>query len=206
LAIWDTVVEWVKRRLGILKVFRIYVYVVRLSGYTIPPADVRKKARREYNPKTPIQWELSFEEGTFFRTLTENLRDAAKRYEDDLRELVREQERRAIEEFSFRPTIAVDIEEFKIPQKTVEAFLKYGRYASKRKETAEDLVKRGQIEVSGRPDFVIQAVDFEPVRFIDISEDKLREFRATDNFIFKLFRPEDESPYQQWRGDFSHEL
>jgi hypothetical protein len=199
-------VEWIRRRMGLLKVFRIYVYVVRLSGYVIPPHDVRKKPRTQYAPKTPIQWELSFEEGTFFRTITGDYREAIKKYESSLAELVREQEVRSIEEFAFRPTIQVDIDVLKIPQKTIEKYLRYGRYKSKKKETAEELVRKGKIEISGRPEFVIEAIDFEPMRFFDVSEDRLREFKATDDFIFKLIRPEDTEPYQQWSGEFTHPL
>jgi hypothetical protein len=198
--------KWIRTRLGLLRVFRIYFYVVRVSGYIIPPRDVRKKKR--YDPKTPIQWELSFEERPFFRTLLSNKEEAYAKFEDGLRALVREQEKRSIIEFAFKgaktdsdDAVFIDAEE--MPQTILNRYL---MMATEKQE--EKYRKEGKVQVAGEPDFVIEAMDFEPVDYIDVPEDRIKEFQAEDMYILKLFRPEevDEEPYDSWKGEWTHEL
>ncbi|MCS7106236.1 MAG: hypothetical protein NZ942_02890 [Candidatus Aenigmarchaeota archaeon] len=193
--------ESIRRRIGLIRVHRIYCYEVRISGYVIPPEDVRKKER--YRRTTCIQFELSFEERPYFRTFISDFKTAKERYEKELKELVEEQERRAIEEYAFRPTIPFDISKVKVHKKIIDKFLLYSSYDQQK---IYEMSGGKIIAICGRPKFVVEAIDFEPVEFFDVEEGKIKEGKALDSAIFKLYRPLDEEPYKQWRIEFLHDL
>lgn len=193
--------ESIRRRIGLIRVYRIYCYEVRVSGYVIPPADVRKKVR--YIKGTCIQFELSFEEKPYFRTFISDFRIAKERYEKELKDLVEEQEKRAIEEFAFTPTIEIDTSEVPVPQKMLRKFFEV---ASSSAMLSYERSGRRVIRICGRPKFVVEAIDFEPIEFFDVEEGRIREGKALDRAIFKLYRPYDDEPYIQWRVEFLHDL
>lgn len=199
MAIWDGFVDWIRARIGRPRGVRIYFYVVRVSGYTIPPHDVRRKTRGRYNPKTPIQWEMSFEDRPFFRTTIANYKEAIEKHEPELRALVREQEKKAIEHFAFKPTIPIPSDQ--LSQSTINNFL---LICSKNQE--DEYNKTGDIFICGQPEFVISAIDFEPADFADVPRSRIREFKATDIYTFKLIRPEEDEAYQDWKGEWEHDL
>jgi hypothetical protein len=190
--------DTIRKRIGLIRVYRIYCYEVRVSGFVIPPSDVRK--RDIYRPYTCIQFELSFEERPYFRTLISNFKDAKDRYEKELEKLVSEQEERAIKEFAFRPTIRVEAKKY---PELVDKFL---RVASDKDMEEYERSGGRYIKIPDRPKFVVEAIDFEEVEFFDVEEGKIKEFKAFDDGIFKLYRPYDEMPYIQWRVPFLHDL
>jgi len=193
--------EWVRKKLGLLRVFKVYMYVVRVSGVVMPPPEFRKKD--VYKKETQIQFELSFEEEPYFRTLLDNIRDAQTRFESELRSLVKNQESKiqllpyTQSPFSWSEKISADI----ITQTTINNFLK----VATEKDKAEYETKR-IVKIPAKPEFVVQAVDFEPVESFEVTEDKIKTFESIDTFIFKLYRPNEEEEYRAWRGEFLHAL
>jgi len=191
--------DTIRKRIGLIRVYRIYCYEVRVSGYVIPPKPVRRKDF--YKPYTCIQFELSFEERPYFRTLISNFKDAKERYEKELEYLVKEQEQRAVREFAFNPTEKVEASKYP------DLVRKFLRVASREDLEMYELSGGKYIKIPGRPEFVIEAIDFEEVEYFDVEEGKLKEFKALDDGIFKLYRPyEEEVPYMQWRVPFLHDL
>lgn len=193
--------DWVRKKLGLLRVFKIYMYVVRVSGVVMPPREFRKK--EVYRRDTQIQFELSFEEEPYFRTLIDNFRDAQTKFEPELRDLVKNQETKIIQlpytqsPFSWSEEISADI----VTQTTINNFLR----VANTKDMTNFETKR-IIKVPARPEFVVQAVDFEPVDSFEVTEDKIKDFQAIDTFIMKLYRPNEEEEYRSWSGEFLHAL
>jgi hypothetical protein len=211
-------------RLGVgPKKITIYQYETRLSGKVLPPADYKSKKKKQREEKTLIQWELSFESSyepeqersgqpPFFRTLSATPKDAGRRFENVLRSLVTEQERKAQFEISkvegrigsFSWYEERDINEVKtqINQKTLAEYLKSLGVGQQLK-----LEREGKLEVPMRPRFRVDNISFEPAQSIVITSDKIKEGKAIDTFYFKIYRPEEEDePYIYWRGEYLHDL
>jgi hypothetical protein len=183
----------IRKRIGVLRVYRIYQYEVRCSGYVLPPKEVRKN--KDYSKTTVISFELSFETFPFFRTFTPAFSDARKRFESELIDLVRNQEKRTIEYdvFSY-PT--------RVPLGSGDMAKFLGLKPKQRDEFMENFTMSKPVF----PEFVVTAIDFEPVEFFDVDEGRLKEFRSIDSFIFKVYRPMEETEYESWNGEFIHEL
>ena len=200
-SILSRLATFLRRRLGLLRIITVYMYVVRVSGIVLPPPAFRKKDI--YKKETHIQFELSFEEEPYFRTVTEDLKEAQARFERELRELVKAQENKipilpyTDSPFSWSEKISADI----ITQMTINNFL---RVASEKDRTEYETKKI--VKVPAKPDFVVEAVDFEPMESFEVTEDKIKTFESIDTFIFKLYRPNEEEEYRAWRGEFLHAL
>lgn len=192
--------EAIRKRVGLARKIRIYSYIVRVSGYVLPPKESRKKTK--YSRKTVIQFELSFEETPYFRTITGDYKLVKDKYEDELRSLVMEQERTIAEDFAITPTEEIDPKQFNVPQSVI---LKFLRVASKKAE--DEFRTRGVIKVvAGKPLMNVDAVDFEPMGFFDIDQERIREGLSTDIFNLKLYRPNEEEEYWHKEGKFTHDL
>jgi hypothetical protein len=199
---------FLRRRLGLLRVVKIYMYVVRVSGIVLPPKEFRKKT--SYKRETQIQFELSFEEEPYFRNLNEDRHEAQRRFEAELVGLVKNQENK-IEQLPylnspFAWSNKVSAEE--VSQTTIDNFLK----TATTKDIQEYGVK-GVIKVPAKPEFIVQAVSFAPVSVetggadsFEVTEDKIKTFEAIDTFIFKLYRPNEDEEYRSWSGEFLHAL
>jgi hypothetical protein len=193
--------EWIRRRLGLLRVFRIYRYDVRVSGIVLPPKEFRKKV--SYSRTTPIQFEISFEEEPYFRTLLEFVREAETKYEAELRELVKNQERIITQlpylqsPLGWSEKVSAEI----ITQETINKFLRVATDKDKK-----DFETKRVVKVPARPELVVEAVSFTPVDSFEVTEDKIKTFEAIDSFVFKFYRPNEEEEYWARRGEFLHSL
>jgi len=196
-------IETLRKKMGLVRVFKIYMYEVRASGYVIPPKEVRKKTLSDYKPESMIQFELSFETEPFFRSMIESHVEARRRFEDEILDLVRKQEERSMERKAFSWWVKVPATA--VPQRLLSEYLKYATPREK-----ELLRKEGLVEIVGRPTFVVEKMNFTPVGSFEVSGDLLKRFEAIDTFIFKLYRtPEDmesDSDYIHWEGEFLHGL
>jgi len=202
----------------IRKPIRIFRYEVRVSGYVEPPSEVKRKPTE---PKSAIQFELSFEgvRSDYFRTMIDKPEEAEKRYDKELRELVREQELVAISLrspragkislFSWRVAENVEEVERRIGKRRAEKLITEFLESATAKEESE-FKRKGIIKINLRPKFVITAMSFEPVDFIDVPADRIVEGMADDRFVFKLYRsPADaieDNYYASFDGVFTHEL
>ena len=198
------IAEWLKYRLGLVRYVRIYCYVVRVSGIVLPPVPLRKKSDWQYlTSESPIKFELSFEETPFFRTVIADWKEAQKRYDGELRELVKNEERKAgeapIGSTPFAWFIKADAS--LLPVRKLEEFL-----AVADPEQKKEYQRTGKIMVAARPEYVIMAMDFEPVESFEVRSEKIRQFEAIDTYFFKLYRPDEDEPYRQYTGEFLHKL
>jgi len=201
---FDRFITSIKTRLGIVKIYRVYMYVVRVSGVVYPPQDFRKKSPSR---DTAIQFELSFEDAPYFRTLTENYRVAEKRFDGELRSLVTEQEvaSRSVKSEAFGELGAFSWRKDE-PAPTGKTLRDYLNIISDTEK--ERVMRTGMIKIPARPEFYIDTINFEPVDFIDVPSDRIKEFKSTDTFIFKIYRAGDtpEEAFNSWRDEFTHDL
>jgi len=152
------------------RVYRIYMYEVRVSGVVIPPKEVQRKTR--YKETTLIQFEISF----------------AKQLERHP---------------SVRKCFTYFVE---IPksQMTMQDYLS--------SPEPKDVIRRAGpntlIKVFGKPTLVVKDVSFEPVGYFDVSEDEFPIIKgeASDTFIFKVYRPNEDIPYAEVEDEFIHPL
>jgi len=179
------------------RVYRIYMYEVRVSGVVIPPKEVQRKTR--YKETTLIQFEISFEDRPYFRTFTDNPIDAERRYRPILEDLAKQLERHP----SVRKCFTYFVE---IPksQMTMQDYLS--------SPEPKDVIRRAGpntlIKVFGKPTLVVKDVSFEPVGYFDVSEDEFPIIKgeASDTFIFKVYRPNEDIPYAEVEDEFIHPL
>ena len=190
-------IETLRKKMGLVRVFKIYMYEVRASGYVIPPKEVQKK--RHYKKESMIQFELSFETEPFFRSMIESHIEAKRRYEREIEDLVRKQEERSMEKRAF--TWFIKVPATAVPQRLLSEYL---RVATPREK--EEYRKSGLIEIAARPTFAIEAIDFAPVESFEVRGDMIKEFKAIDTFVFKLYRPNESVDYMHWEGEFLHDL
>lgn len=205
-SIFSRLVRNIRRRLGLIQIVRIYMYVVRISGEVIPPEGTQKK--KTYKRESLIQWELSFEEEPYFRTITPDLRLAEQRFKTEIEELVKAQETKVaqmgVRKSPFRWFETIPREA--ASQRQIDDFMKVAT-----KEDQENFEKTGQINIAARPNFSITTeVNFEPAdmkpNYFDVDSDRLKMMRSIDSFIFKVFRPNEEESYDSWGGELEHEL
>jgi hypothetical protein len=200
------------RRLIAPRMVRVYQYVVRVSGRVEPPTVVQRKKPRE---QTEIQFELSFEAPPFFRTLIADFKEAQRKFEPELLALVSQQELTATRMrspvmfaqgvFSWTAEKAVEEAIAEIGFAPVQRLITEFLATATEPEKARFEMER-KIRVPLRPKFVVTAVDFEPFGFIDVPEDMIRLRKAVDEFVFKLYRPDETVPFVMWRGSFEHSL
>lgn len=195
---------WIRKKLGLLRVFKIYMYDVRVSGIVLPPEEFRKKPTTQYfREKTPIQFEISFEEEPYFRTLTEFPIEAEKRFTAELEELAKNQEKIITQmpylesPFSWSEKVPADT----VTQETINKFLRVATDKDKK-----DFETKGIIKVPAKPELVVKAVSFTPVDSFEVTEDKIKSFESIDTFIFKFYRPMEEEEYWARKGEFLHSL
>jgi len=179
------------------RVWRIYMYEVRVSGYVIPPKSSQRKTR--YSSTTTIQFELSFEERPYFRTFISDPLACERRYGNELENLVKALEkhpkiRRLFTYFEQIPKSQLTLEDFMAVAESRRVVLSAG---------PNDLIK-----VFGKPKFVVTAISFEPVGYFDVSEDEfpIVKGEASDTFIFKTYRPNEDVPYAEVEDEFIHSL
>jgi hypothetical protein len=204
LAFYDGIVEALRRvreaiarRIMPPKVVTVYSYVVRASGYAEPPREMQRKKR--YKRETLIQFELSFEESPYFRTLTADHKEAEKTFGDALKDLVADQE---IVAFRKRAIYASLIKAEEIPEETLQSYLRGASVEEKTRYKEEKKI----FMPKGKSTFVVTAIDFEPIEMIEVPEDRIPERRASDIFYFKLYRPNEEEEFDLWRGEWIHDL
>jgi hypothetical protein len=191
----------IRRFLGLLKIYRIHRYVVRASGIVLPPKEFRKKT--EYKPDTQIQFELSFEEEPYFRTLTEEYKVAQTRFESEITDLVRDQERH-IERLPYlRSPFSwyIEVNASFVTKEVLDKFLENAT-----DKDMENYKTKNIIKIPARPIFAVSAVDFEYVDVFEVTEDKVRELKSIDTFMFKVYRPNEEEEYWSRTGEFLHDL
>ena len=163
---------------------------------------------KTYEEKTLLQFELSFENSPFFRTMISDTKLAKERYATFLENLVREQEDASttvtsritdqMGAFAWRQ----DTSRENIEQKTLLKFLSHMTEKDMERYEKTGLVKRPLT-----PQFIVVDIDFEPAGVIEISSDKLKEFKAKDIFIFKVYRPEEyPEDFNHWEGEAEHDL
>jgi hypothetical protein len=191
----------VRKKLGLLRVYEIYRYDARVSGIVLPPEGFKRKG--EYSRSTPIQFEISFEEPPYFRTMIKFPIQAERRYYAELKELVENQERIITtlpyleSPFAWFNKVRREI----VPPETVAKFLRIATRKDLERYETESTVK-----VPARPELVIEATSFTPVDSFKVTEEKLKEFEAIDTFIFKTIRPGESEPYWERKGEFLHSL
>jgi hypothetical protein len=208
-SIFSRVWMGLRKRLGLIKVITIYQYVVRASGRVMSPT--QKKVN--WAADTRIQFELSFEDDPFFRTITDNFRDAQKRFEADIVQLVKDQEKRIeqlpVDRSPFAWNEKVSKEE--ISEITLKRFL---RFATEKEKI--DYEKTGQVKKPAKPTFLVTAVDFEMADSFQVTSDKLKSFESQDTGVFKLYRWDDEHEDEdrldahwsgrRWKVEYLHAL
>jgi hypothetical protein len=205
LALYDTLVSALKSLrdrfligIGIgVKTIVVYSYVVRASGIVIPPKETQKK--KTYAKDTLIQFELSFEDSPFFRTIISDYKEAMTKFESAMRELVADQELVAVRQK------AIYCEAIPEDQIEKDTLLNYLQFATKREREKYEATKRILV-AKGRPEFAIDAIDFEPVESFEIPANKLQKGTAEDTFVFKLYRPEEDKQFDSWGGKWEHTL
>jgi hypothetical protein len=215
---YDRIVSWFRARFGrrppappllppverIPPVIKIYAYNVTVSGMVLPPIEsLRKKAER-LDKDTVIQFELTFEDNPFFRTAIDKWDDAQKRFENELKELVKEQETRSMKS----PRTGKPAFSYAVPsqenRKLLADYLEATSLEKRkmRKESPDEFA-------SGRPSFMVVDVAFQEAGHIDVPSNRLREFKAVDEYYFAVYRPEDiekKDPIDHWDGSFEHSL
>lgn len=215
MAWYNKVVSWFRARFGakpspppilppvverIPPVVRIYTYVVRVSGYVLPPMESlrKKKGRQGLDKETVIQFELSFEDRPFFRTVIAKQTDAEMKYKNELAQLVKDQEDTSLRKKAFS---------YPIPKSN--KFEMWEDYIAGTSLTKSKIRKERPDEFTlGKPSFMVDAIGFEPTGYFDVPSNQLREFKASDDFIFKIYRPEQypEQAMNEWDGSFEHSL
>jgi hypothetical protein len=219
LAITDRIAEWIgavaeaiRRRLGIKRYYTIYQYVVRASGWVEPPKEMKRK---ETDPLSAIQFELSFETAPFFRTFLDNYEKAMEKYEGEIEALVKEQEVKAMR---FRPPALGYVKPmitsvYLVPKDVLEEIKK-----ELSKEELERMATTGLVRwrMPLRPTFHINKIDFEPYGSFDVEVERVKEGKAVDVWVFKLYRPDEieEKPTEKelrrrgwiWSGAHLHDL
>jgi G3E family GTPase len=198
-SIFQRVTGYVRKLLG-LETYKIYRYVVRASGIVVPPVK-RKKNAKQRKEKTHIQWELSFEEAPYFRTFTarEDSPSPQKRYENFITETVRAQEVEAMRRKVFTWFVERDAEEVSTGE--LQRYLNNPQRGEDKK-----LEEKSQINEYQRPHFEIQAIDFEPFDSFTVPADQIKKGMSDDGFRLKLYRPNEDESYQDWRGTAEHQL
>jgi hypothetical protein len=207
--------RFLRLRLGVIKEFTVFQYEVRLSGIVLPPAGNLKKQPEE---KTAIQWEISFEtqpsrsigergEPPFFRTFTPEWREAQKRFEASLIELVRRQEMlsrfvfsRASNDigiFSWKENVDVN----RVPQRALNEYFKNIDDAKRFR-----IEQTGIVKVGKKPNFRIDAISFQPIDSFIVTSDRLKEFSVYDRYYFKVYRPDEDVEFNMVQGEFNHPL
>ena len=179
---------------------RIYTYVVRVSGYVLPPMESqrKKRGRQGMDKETVIQFELSFEDRPFFRTVIAKQTDAEMKYKNELAQLVRDQE-----------DVALSKKAFSYPIPKSNKFDMWEDYVNATSLTKSKIRKDRPDEFTlGKPSFMVDAIGFEPTGYFDAPSNQLREFTAKDDFIFKIYRPEEypEQSFNEWDDSFEHSL
>jgi hypothetical protein len=181
---------------------RIYSYVVRVSGYILPPAESLRKKAQNLDKDTVIQFELSFEDRPFFRTSVGKNTDCEMRYKNELKQLVKDQEIVSVQKKAFS---------YQSPKSNMwELWEDYNSASS----TGKRNIRKDYPEefTLGRPTFMVDdsAISFEPEAYMDVPSNRLREFKATDEFVFKIYRTTQEhandDDFNRWDGKWEHGL
>jgi hypothetical protein len=195
------------RRLGFRKQIRVYQYEVHFSGVVIHPKSFGNVAKFKKS-KTPLQWEISFEENPYFRTVTADENEALRRFEDDIISLIRQQEVK----ISNLPITDSPFGRWFEEAKKEEANTKQLRdfLLSSGEKDREYFENTGKLKVPPKVHFEVDDMSFDAVSSFLVPTNRLKTGEAVDSFKFLIKPPAEEiernRPIKTYTGEFIHSL